>query len=106
MTDDTRSMKILPAASGTCCMCATAHGEYEPHNYWSLFYGMRFKLEYGRDVTHADAIAHLSGGSSVRYCYKDVLAVAGRPWTEPPEGVEPIAEHYAESQPFSSEGKN
>lgn len=98
-------------------MCATEHGENQPHNYWSLFYGMRFKLRYGRDATHADAIAHLSAEyrtrahppgkvknmdalradfDRLRREYKQFLAQHGRQWNEP-EG-EPIAEPYAMSE--------
>ena len=92
------TMMMLPAAPGTCCMCAMAHGEHDPHNYWSVFYGVRFKLKHGRDATHADVVAHLS--EEIQQLYREALAEAGRPWREPPEGVEPIAEPYAESQPL------
>lgn len=110
------TMTILPAAPGLCAACATDHDEHTPHNYWSLFYGMRFKAKYGRDATHADAIAHLSAEyrtrgyppgkvknmpelradfERMRNEYKRLLTKYGKTWTEP-EG-DPIAEPYESS---------
>ena len=95
----TAVMMMLPATPGTCVMCATAHDENAPHNYWSLFYGMRFKLAYGRDATHADCCAHMP--EDRRPLYQKAVEEVGRKWTEP-EG-EAIAEPYAESQPLVKE---
>jgi hypothetical protein len=42
-----------------CCQeCAAQHEPELPHNLQSLFYGMKFKLEHGRDPTWDDAAAH------------------------------------------------
>lgn len=87
------SMKLMPAKKGTCCMCATAHEEHHPHNYWSLFYQMRFRMKYGRDATHADAVEHLPvEGQEI---YRHLLAKHGQTWSEP--NGDPVAEPYAES---------
>lgn len=84
-------MMLLPAAPGTCVHCATAHGEGSPHNFQSIFYGMRFKMKWGRDPTHADCVAHLP--EEVRLRYREVLPDFGIEWTEPDS--EPIREPYA-----------
>lgn len=89
------NMKMLPAAPGTCAMCATKHEDHMAHNFWSLFYGMRFKLKYGRDPTHADTVAHLTPAQQA--AWRSALEQAGQKWTEP-EGM-PIREPYAESDP-------
>ena len=88
-------VKILPAAPGTCAFCATAHDEQHPHNWWSVFYAMRFRLKWGRDATHADAVAHLP--KPIRDAYRRVLAERGHRWTEPPADCGPVAEPYKES---------
>ncbi len=89
-------MKLLPAKKGTCCMCATAHGEHEAHNFQSLFYGMRFKMKYGREATCADSVAHLP--PKLQAAWKEaaipLFQKHGIEWTETGE---PIAEPYAES---------
>lgn len=86
-----QSMRMMPAAPGRCVHCATEHDEGAPHNFWSLFYGMRFKMKYGRDATHADCVAHLSPELQKRY--RDILPTFGKSWTEP-DG-EAIREPYA-----------
>ncbi len=88
------AMMLLPAAPGTCVHCATDHGENDPHNYWSLFYGMRFKAKWSRDHTHADCVAHLP--EAARLAYRNVLRERGIEWTEP--GDDPIREPYAASE--------
>ena len=95
MNAESRTMKILPAAPGLCAMCATKHGEHDPHNYWSIFYQTRFKLKYGRDVTQADAIAHLSPARTKAYI--TVLVGRGIDVTVPPDDRRSIAEPYAET---------
>lgn len=111
-------MMLLPAARGTCAMCATEHDEGAPHNYWSVFYQMRFQAKYGREATHADVIAHLTAEYRTRGypegavanmpelrqnfrqlkgIYQAALKENGQCWNEPPEGQEPIPEPYAES---------
>ena len=86
---------LLPAKAGTCHFCATAHGQDEPHNYWSLFYQTRFTLAYGRGATHADAVAHLP--DRLRDVYREVLSEAGQEWSEPGPGSKTVREPYAES---------
>ena len=87
------SMKMLPAPPGTCVHCATKHGENDPHNWWSLFYGMRFKMKWGRDHTHADCVAHLP--PECREAYREALREHGYEWTQ---NGEPIREPYAEAE--------
>ena len=53
-------MYLMPAAPGTCPICATEHDPEMPHNQQSLYYQMRFKMEHGRGATWADAMAHCS----------------------------------------------
>ena len=88
-------LKVMPAAPGTCAFCATEHNEFQPHNWWSVFYQVRFKLKWGRAATHADAVAHLTW--SARDLYRCRLQERGIAWTEPPAGCGPVAEPYAES---------
>jgi hypothetical protein len=92
-------MMMLPAKAGTCAYCATAHGENDPHNFQSVFYGMRFLGTFDRDVTHADCVAHLP--EARRGLYRKALEEFGLTWTEP-EG-EPISEPYVESPGLRSQ---
>ena len=84
-------MMLMPARPGACVHCATKHGEHDPHNFQSVFWGMRFKMKWGRDPTHADCVAHLSGERQT--CYRAALVQLGIEWTEP-DG-EPIREPFA-----------
>lgn len=93
MADRLQRFRMLPARPGTCSVCATKHDELTPHNFWSLTYQMHFKLRHGRDATHADACAHLP--EPCRVNYREILPEFRKEWTEPPAGVEPIAEPYA-----------
>ena len=52
------AMMLLPAAPGTCEVCATKHESEMPHNQQSLFYQMAFHSEHKRWPTWADAMAH------------------------------------------------
>jgi hypothetical protein len=70
-------------------MCATAHEPELPHNQQSLFYGMRFRMEHGRDSTWADACAHCT--PTMRANWKRELNEIGR-WTQPKGKAKPIAE--------------
>ncbi len=83
-------LNLLPAKAGTCVHCATFHGVNDPHNYFSVFYGMRFLMTHSRDATHADCVAHLS--DAIKAVYRAVIERRGLPWTEPPG--EPVAEPY------------
>lgn len=82
-------LMLLPPAEGKCRICAVEHEPNEPHNAQSLFYGMRFKMRYGRDGTWADAIAHCT--YDVQEHWERELRAANA-WTEPPQGVTPIEE--------------
>ena len=83
-------MMLLPPAEGKCRICAVAHEPELPHNADSLFYGMRFKMRYGRDGTWEDAAAHCS--PEMRAMWKEEYESMGGRWTSPAEGVEPISE--------------
>ncbi len=85
---------LLPAATGTCAQCATEHGPDDPHNFQSIFWGMRFKMAHGRDPTHADCVAHLP--ASIQEAYRKILPKFGVDWTEP-KG-DPISEPYSVSE--------
>ena len=87
-------LTLMPAKRGTCAFCATEHGELDPHNFQSLFYGVRFVAKYGRDPTHADCVAHLP--EARRTAYRAVLPRFDVEWTEP-DG-EAISEPYAVSE--------
>lgn len=96
MTAEQRSYKVLPARPGTCAVCATDHNPNHAHNLQSVFYGVRFKLKWGRYPTWEDACAHLS--AEQRDEWKAAMADVGYEWTEPVG--EPIAEPYTVSKPF------
>ena len=86
-----KEFKLLPPRPGLCAVCAFDHAEHLAHNIQSLFYEARFRQQYGRAPTWADACAHLSDEDRLRW----QLAMQGKTeWTEPTEG-EPIAEPYA-----------
>lgn len=84
---------LLPPAEGLCRICAVDHEPDRPHNPDSLFYQMRFKMRYGRGGTWADAAAHMPVEQRKRF--RQVVEFLGGIWTEPPEGVDPIAEPIA-----------
>lgn len=86
----TPTIKMLPAKAGTCAMCATDHKEYEAHNLTSLFYGMRFKMKYGRDPTWSDCCAHLT--EQQQAMWREALEGLGHVYTI---AENPIAEPYA-----------
>lgn len=91
---------LLPPKEGHCRICAVKHEPDMPHDATSLFYGVRFKMRYGREGTWADAVAHLppERQALVRKAFEITTErVNGEHgtayvWTEPPEGVEPISE--------------
>ena len=81
-------MMLLPAKKGHCQVCAVQHPPEAPHNAQSLFYGMRFKGKYGRDVTWADAVAHCP--DEVQNVWEAELRKR-KAWTETPSPIsEPI----------------
>lgn len=78
-----QSLSLMPAAPGTCPLCAALHGPTEAHNAQSLFYQMRFYGAYGRWPTWADAVAHCA--AKVRELWRQQLEQRGL-WTEPADG--------------------
>ncbi len=82
-------LTLLPPAPDKCQLCAVKHEPHEPHDATSLFYQMRFKVTHGRSGTWADAVAHCA--RSLADAWRRALTQGGH-WTEPPAGVEPIAE--------------
>jgi hypothetical protein len=83
---------LVPPAAGTCQVCAaTPHGDEVPHNAESLYYQYAFCGAQGRWPTWADAVAHCT--PETQSLIKQFLLTheSGNRWTEPPEGVAPIA---------------
>lgn len=78
---------MLPVRGG-CPACGTRHEDDQPHNQQSLAYQYGFWGRHGRWPTWADAIAHCT--PEVRAYWKQELQKRGK-WSEPPEGVAPIA---------------
>jgi hypothetical protein len=89
MTQNEGKMMLMPPPEGHCRICAVKHEPGNPHNAQSIFYGMRFKMRYGRDGTWADALAHCA--PALRAAWERELRKVNA-WTEPPPGVEPVAE--------------
>lgn len=85
----TAKMMLLPPLEGHCRICAVKHEPHVPHNAQSLFYRVRFQARYGRAGTWADAISHTS--EQVQQLFIRGLREKNA-YTEPPEGVAPIAE--------------
>ena len=80
---------LLPPGEGKCRICAVDHPPEQAHNAQSLFYQMRFNMRYGRPGTWADCIAHCSEDVQ-KHWITELRALNF--YTEPPEGVAPIAE--------------
>ena len=84
-------MMLLPPAPDVCQICGVEHKPLEAHNAHSLYYAVRFKMAHGRDATWADAVAHLP--DDMQLLWKAAISKSiDCKWTEPPDGVEPIAE--------------
>jgi hypothetical protein len=66
---------MLPAAPGTCEVCATAHAPAQPHNQQSMFYQYRFFAEHKRWPTWADAMSHCD--ETTKAFWKSELAKRG-----------------------------
>jgi len=75
-----------------CPVCGHKHEPHFPHNASSIYYQMRFRELRGRWPTWADAAAHCLPGM-IEF-WKSQL---GDQWTEPPPGIEVIADPPAES---------
>lgn len=83
------TMQFLPPPKEACQLCAHKHEADKPHNLQSLFYAMRFQVAHGREATWADAIAHCT--PAVQTFWRESLTKMSQ-WSQPPEGVPPIAE--------------
>ena len=82
-------MTLLPAPKNACAMCATPHAATDPHNAGSIYYSIKFRTLHGRSPTWADAVAHCAIEVRQKWEY-ELRRRCG--WTQPPEGVEPIAD--------------
>jgi len=91
------NLRLMPARPGTCSVCATFHHPCHAHDLQSYFYGVRFKMKYGRDPTWADACAHLT--EEQRRAWRSAMSDVGLEWSEPSYG-DPIADPYAVSDPW------
>ncbi|WP_312647538.1 hypothetical protein [Aminipila sp.] len=60
IVENAGTMMLMPAAPGTCPICATKHDPNMPHNRDSLYYQVRFQMENGRGPTWLDAMEHCS----------------------------------------------
>lgn len=49
---------LLPPKAHLCQTCGTEHSAELPHNPYSLYYGVAFKLEHDRSPSWHDAMAH------------------------------------------------
>lgn len=70
------NMMLLPPKAGLCQVCATTHGEPEPHNAQSLYYQMAWAMEHdGEAPTWHDAMAHCA--DAVKRVWRNGLASMG-----------------------------
>ncbi len=95
----TGSMTLLPPPEGHCIKCARRHHPGTAHDAQSLYYQVRFRLQHGRDGTWADAVAHCS--EVVRQLWEQGLRKRNA-WSEPPQGVDVIAEPSPNDSPAGS----
>lgn len=79
---------LMPPAPHLCQVCAVDHDPLIPHNAQSMYYQVAFANAHGRTVTWADAQCHCSPELQAKW-KKQLVAL--KAWSEPPEGVEPIA---------------
>ncbi len=81
--------RVLLATPSVCSICGARHMPSAPHDARSPFYQYQFWLRHARWPTLADAVAHCPpmGQRSWREHFEELGE-----WTEPPEGVQPIAE--------------
>lgn len=93
-THEPAVVTIMPAAEGTCPVCATVHDPWEPHNAQSLYYQICFNSMVGRGATWADALAHCA--EVVRVKWTAELKRRGV-WSEPPAGEQPVRHHGVDS---------
>lgn len=53
-----KPMMLLPPAADRCQICAHQHKVTDPHDASSLYYAVKFKMDFGREPTWEDAMAH------------------------------------------------
>lgn len=87
--EDRAKLKLFQP-SLDCQVCGIEHDEKMPHILASLYYQYAFMAHQGRYPTWADACAHCD--PKVRAGYRAALAGSGTLWTEPPEGIRPVAD--------------
>lgn len=75
MPKGTEKVRITAPVPGSCPMCATFHGNDEPHDLGSLYYQNKFYKIYRRFPTWADALWHCS--ASVKAEWKEKLKKSG-----------------------------
>ena len=69
---------ILPAAPGTCPVCATSHNPDYPHNLQSLYYQMSFMQVNDRWPTLVDSMQHCTDEIKQKWC-QSLLSVPKAP---------------------------
>jgi hypothetical protein len=84
---------LMPPAPDKCPVCAVKHHAGLPHNPQSLYYQYTFYGATGgkRWPTWADAVAHCAPEMQEAWKRELTNPASGNRWTEPPEGVAPIA---------------
>lgn len=93
---------MMPPAADKCQVCAVDHEPHLFHDCRSLFYQYAFYGRQRRWPTWADAAAHCE--PLIVDALKDVLNSNGLQWSEPPEGVAPIA-HLGETEAPAPRGE-
>jgi hypothetical protein len=89
-------MMLLPPKPGSCPACGRfpAHDPKDPHDAQSLYYQYSFYGRHGRWPTWADAVAHCDDDR--KRWWREELSRGGH-WSEPPEGIAPIADPPSET---------
>jgi hypothetical protein len=93
---------MMPPAADKCQVCAVAHEPHLFHDCRSLFYQYAFYGRQRRWPTWADTCAHCE--PLIVDALKDTLASNNIKWSEPPDGVAPIA-HLGETEAPAPRGE-
>jgi hypothetical protein len=93
------SWGLMPPSADKCQVCAVAHEPGNAHNAQSLYYQYAFYGAVGRWPTWADAVAHCPPALQARWKEELTNHHTGNRWSEPPEGVAPVA-HLGERLAF------
>lgn len=62
-----QAIKLLPPPPNCCQTCGCLHWPDVPHNAQSVYYRARFAMEYGREPTWHDAMAHCDEATKERW---------------------------------------